>query len=177
MGWAVATCLFWAGVLGLTFPKILSSFGSTGAFGFFAALNMIAFVWIFLWVPETKVSYTTHLRNSVLTFSSNVLLRNLTTSLPFQHENSSSTTPELGCHGSFNVTSSSGRMLCSSHSTLSIKVLLMEIERKVTQLLLLQGVSMSARMIHLDPLMGVLEITVWQAVNEEKTRISMARLL
>ncbi|KAK5079071.1 hypothetical protein LTS08_003778 [Lithohypha guttulata] len=54
MGWAVATCLFWAGVLGLTFPKILQAFGPTGAFGFFAALNMIAFVWIFLWVPETK---------------------------------------------------------------------------------------------------------------------------
>ncbi|KPI39774.1 Polyol transporter 5 [Cyphellophora attinorum] len=37
MGWAVATCLFWAGVLGLTFPKILNAFTPTGAFGFFAA--------------------------------------------------------------------------------------------------------------------------------------------
>jgi len=57
MGWAVATCLFWAGVLGLVFPKILETFTPTGAFGFFAGLNMLALVMIFLWVPETKVSY------------------------------------------------------------------------------------------------------------------------
>ncbi|KAJ9613140.1 hypothetical protein H2200_003081 [Cladophialophora chaetospira] len=54
MGWAVATCLFWAAVLGLTFPKILEAFTPTGAFGFFAGLNMVAFVMIFFWVPETK---------------------------------------------------------------------------------------------------------------------------
>ncbi|KIW63945.1 hypothetical protein PV04_08907 [Phialophora macrospora] len=54
MGWAVATCLFWAAVLGLTFPKILEAFTPTGAFGFFAGLNMVALVMIFLWVPETK---------------------------------------------------------------------------------------------------------------------------
>jgi MFS family permease len=56
MGWAVATCLFWAAVLGLTFPKILDAFTPTGAFGFFAGLNIVALVMIFLWVPETKVS-------------------------------------------------------------------------------------------------------------------------
>ncbi|KAL6246773.1 hypothetical protein RBB50_006080 [Rhinocladiella similis] len=54
MGWAVATCLFWAAVLSLTFPKILEAFTPTGAFGFFAGLNMIALLMIFLWVPETK---------------------------------------------------------------------------------------------------------------------------
>ncbi|KAK5944642.1 hypothetical protein PMZ80_001840 [Knufia obscura] len=54
MGWAVATCLFWAGVLGLVFPKILESFGPTGAFAFFAGLNVLALFMIFLWVPETK---------------------------------------------------------------------------------------------------------------------------
>ncbi|ETN38176.1 uncharacterized protein HMPREF1541_06207 [Cyphellophora europaea CBS 101466] len=54
MGWAVATCLFWAAVLSLTFPKILDQFTPTGAFGFFAGLNIIALIWIFLWVPETK---------------------------------------------------------------------------------------------------------------------------
>ena len=55
MGWAVATCLFWAAVLSLTFPKILAAFTATGAFAFFAGLNIVALVWIFLWVPETKV--------------------------------------------------------------------------------------------------------------------------
>jgi hypothetical protein len=55
MGWAVATCLFWAAVLSLTFPRILDAFTATGAFGFFAGLNLVALVWIFLWVPETKV--------------------------------------------------------------------------------------------------------------------------
>ena len=54
MGWAVATCLFWAAVLSTVFPKILSSLGATGAFGLFAGLNMVAFVWIFLWVPEVR---------------------------------------------------------------------------------------------------------------------------
>jgi hypothetical protein len=36
MGWAVATCLFWAAVLSICFPKILDAFTPTGAFGFFA---------------------------------------------------------------------------------------------------------------------------------------------
>lgn len=54
MSWAVATNLFWASVLSLTFPRILSAFTSTGAFGFYAALNVLAFVLIFFLMPETK---------------------------------------------------------------------------------------------------------------------------
>ncbi|KAH9827338.1 MFS sugar transporter like protein [Teratosphaeria destructans] len=54
MGWAVATCLFWASVLSISFPAILAAFGSTGAFGFYAGLNVIALIMIFLFVPETK---------------------------------------------------------------------------------------------------------------------------
>lgn len=54
MAWAVATCLGWAAVLSITFPRLLSVFGPTGAFGFYAGLNVCAFVMIFLWVPETK---------------------------------------------------------------------------------------------------------------------------
>ncbi|KAF2257798.1 hypothetical protein CC78DRAFT_549621 [Lojkania enalia] len=54
MGWAVATCLFWAAVLGISFPLILNSFTPTGAFGFYAGLNVVAFIMIFFWVPETK---------------------------------------------------------------------------------------------------------------------------
>lgn len=54
MAWAVATCLFWAAVLSISFPRILIAFGHVGAFGFYAGLNVTALVLIFLFVPETK---------------------------------------------------------------------------------------------------------------------------
>lgn len=54
MAWAVATCLFWAAVLSLTFPKIEDAMTVPGAFGFYAALNITALVMIFFLVPETK---------------------------------------------------------------------------------------------------------------------------
>ncbi|KAK9341954.1 hypothetical protein V1522DRAFT_433013 [Lipomyces starkeyi] len=54
MSWAVSTNLFWASVLGITFPRMLAAFGIQGSFGFYAALNVIAFCLIFLFVPETK---------------------------------------------------------------------------------------------------------------------------
>ncbi|KAJ5155580.1 Major facilitator superfamily domain general substrate transporter [Penicillium capsulatum] len=54
MSWAVATCLGWAAVLSITFPRMLWAMTPTGAFGFYAGLNVLALVMIFLWVPETK---------------------------------------------------------------------------------------------------------------------------
>jgi MFS family permease len=54
MAFAVATCLFWAAVLSITFPAMLQAMTPTGAFGFYAGLNVIAFVMIFFLVPETK---------------------------------------------------------------------------------------------------------------------------
>lgn len=54
MAWAVSTCLFWAGVLTVSFPAILKSLGVLGAFCLYAGFNIVAFVMIFLWVPETK---------------------------------------------------------------------------------------------------------------------------
>jgi MFS family permease len=54
MGFAVATCLFWASVLSITFPRILSSLGVLGAFCLYAGFNVVAFVMIFFTVPETK---------------------------------------------------------------------------------------------------------------------------
>ncbi|KAK3944498.1 hypothetical protein QBC46DRAFT_251951 [Diplogelasinospora grovesii] len=54
MAFAVATCLFWAAVLSITFPAILNSLGVIGAFCLYAGFNMVAFVMIFFWVPETK---------------------------------------------------------------------------------------------------------------------------
>ncbi|KAJ5622716.1 hypothetical protein N7528_005948 [Penicillium herquei] len=54
MAWAVAVCLGFAAVLSITFPRMLVAMTPTGAFGFYAALNITALVMIFLWVPETK---------------------------------------------------------------------------------------------------------------------------
>ncbi|KAL8290001.1 hypothetical protein RQP46_002940 [Phenoliferia psychrophenolica] len=54
MAWAVATCLFWAAVLSMTFPAMLRAMTPTGAFAFYAGLNMIAFIMIFFLLPETK---------------------------------------------------------------------------------------------------------------------------
>ncbi|TQN75081.1 putative metabolite transport protein YfiG [Colletotrichum shisoi] len=54
MSWAVATCLFWAAVLSITFPIMLADIGVIGSFCFYAGLNVVAFVMIFLWLPETK---------------------------------------------------------------------------------------------------------------------------
>ena len=54
MSWAVATCLFWAAVLSITFPRLLRAFHPVGAFCFYAGLNLTALVMIFFWVPETK---------------------------------------------------------------------------------------------------------------------------
>ncbi|KAG6357069.1 hypothetical protein INS49_014946 [Diaporthe citri] len=54
MSFAVATCLFWAAILSISFPFLLAKTGTVGAFGFYAGLNAVAFVMIFFWVPETK---------------------------------------------------------------------------------------------------------------------------
>ncbi|KAI2607911.1 hypothetical protein GGR54DRAFT_643840 [Hypoxylon sp. NC1633] len=54
MGFAVATCLFWASVLGITFPFILARLDTVGAFCLYAGFNVVAFFMIFFLVPETK---------------------------------------------------------------------------------------------------------------------------
>lgn len=54
MAWAVATCFFWSAVLSLTFPSMLDTFDVTGSFCFYAGLNVVAFVMIYLFVPETS---------------------------------------------------------------------------------------------------------------------------
>lgn len=54
MSWAVATNNFWAAVLSLSFPRLLRAFKPQGAFGFYAGLNVLALVAIFLFMPETK---------------------------------------------------------------------------------------------------------------------------
>ena len=54
MAWAVATCLFWAAVLSITFPMMLARLGVIGSFGLYAGLNVLALILIFLFLPETK---------------------------------------------------------------------------------------------------------------------------
>jgi len=54
MAWAVATCLFFAAVLSITLPLILGAFHVYGTFAFYAGLNVVAFIMIFHFVPETK---------------------------------------------------------------------------------------------------------------------------
>ncbi|KUJ17644.1 uncharacterized protein LY89DRAFT_733479 [Mollisia scopiformis] len=53
-----ASCIFvnnaLSSILGLTFPSLLAGITPTGAFGFYAGLNMLAFVIIFFFLPETK---------------------------------------------------------------------------------------------------------------------------
>ncbi|KAI9867688.1 MAG: hypothetical protein M1813_008488 [Trichoglossum hirsutum] len=55
MSFAVAVNLLFAGVLSLTFPSMVKKFTPQGAFGFYAFLNVVSFILIFLFVPETKL--------------------------------------------------------------------------------------------------------------------------
>jgi sugar porter (SP) family MFS transporter len=54
MAFAVATCLFWAAIVSITFPLMLARVGVIGSFFFYAAFNLVALVMIILFVPETK---------------------------------------------------------------------------------------------------------------------------
>ncbi|KAL4732177.1 hypothetical protein ACLX1H_001185 [Fusarium chlamydosporum] len=54
MAWAVCINNTFAGVLGLTFPRMAHAMTPTGAFGFYAGLNLIAWGMIFCFVRETK---------------------------------------------------------------------------------------------------------------------------
>lgn len=54
MAWAVATNNFWASVLSISLPRMLQAMTPTGVFGFYAGLNLVAWMLIFLFVPETK---------------------------------------------------------------------------------------------------------------------------
>ncbi|KAI4718213.1 hypothetical protein E4T48_05523 [Aureobasidium sp. EXF-10727] len=54
MAWAVCINNTFAGILSLTFPRMSSVMTQTGAFGFYAGLNLIAWGMIFCFVRETK---------------------------------------------------------------------------------------------------------------------------
>lgn len=54
MAWAVCINNTFAGILSLTFPRMQTVMTPTGAFGFYAGLNLIAWFMIFCFVRETK---------------------------------------------------------------------------------------------------------------------------
>ncbi|OWP05004.1 sugar transporter [Marssonina coronariae] len=54
MAWAVCINNTFAGILSLTFPRMNTVMTPTGAFGFYAGLNLIAWGLIFAFVRETK---------------------------------------------------------------------------------------------------------------------------
>ncbi|KAI5269337.1 hypothetical protein E4T47_07141 [Aureobasidium subglaciale] len=54
MAWAVCINNTFAGILSLTYPAMERAMTSTGAFGFYAGLNLIAWFMIFAFVRETK---------------------------------------------------------------------------------------------------------------------------
>ena len=54
MAWAVCINNTFAGILSLTFPRMSTVMTPTGAFGFYAGLNLIAWFMIFCFVRETK---------------------------------------------------------------------------------------------------------------------------
>jgi len=55
MSFGVATANFWATILSLTFPRILTALKSDGAFTLYAVLNIVAVTLVFLFVPETRL--------------------------------------------------------------------------------------------------------------------------
>lgn len=50
----MAVNLLGAGILVLVFPVLLHRIGATGALSIFAGLNLVAFVFVYLFVPETR---------------------------------------------------------------------------------------------------------------------------
>lgn len=55
MSFAVSVNALGSAILALTFPYMLEALTPTGAFAFYAGLNVVALVMIFLAVPETKM--------------------------------------------------------------------------------------------------------------------------
>jgi MFS family permease len=84
MSFAVATNFFWAAVLTLTFPRMLQLFGPQGAFGFYAATNVLALVLIFFLVPETKELSLEELDDVFEVPTSRFAAHKLTAVLPYE---------------------------------------------------------------------------------------------
>ncbi|RLV90987.1 Myo-inositol transporter 2 [Spathaspora sp. JA1] len=54
MSFATATCWFFNFILAFTWPRLQNAFTPTGAFGFYAAWNVVGFFLVLWFLPETK---------------------------------------------------------------------------------------------------------------------------
>ncbi|KAI0070188.1 hypothetical protein K474DRAFT_895367 [Panus rudis PR-1116 ss-1] len=54
MSWATSVLWFFYFVLTLTLPRLIGAFKPQGAFGFYAAWNIVGFLLVLLFLPETK---------------------------------------------------------------------------------------------------------------------------
>lgn len=54
MGWATATCWFFNFILAFSWPRMQNAFSTQGAFGWYAAWNLIGFFLVLWFLPETK---------------------------------------------------------------------------------------------------------------------------
>lgn len=54
MGFATATCWFFNFILAFTWPRLRNAFTVTGAFGWYAAWNVVGFFLVLWFLPETK---------------------------------------------------------------------------------------------------------------------------
>jgi hypothetical protein len=54
MSLATATTWFFNAVLSITWPSLLNAFKPQGAFGFYAAWNVVGFFLVLFFLPETK---------------------------------------------------------------------------------------------------------------------------
>lgn len=54
MGWATATCWFFNFILAFSWPRMQNAFTTQGAFGWYAAWNMVGFFLVLWFLPETK---------------------------------------------------------------------------------------------------------------------------
>ncbi|KAF5262429.1 hypothetical protein FOXYS1_6852 [Fusarium oxysporum] len=86
MAWSVVINAGGASVLALTFPYMLVALTPTGAFAFYCGLNVLAFIMIFLWVPETK-QLTLEELDSTFSISTTRFIRyQFTETLPYWFE-------------------------------------------------------------------------------------------
>lgn len=84
-GMAFAVCInnTFAGILGLTFPRMQTVMTPTGAFGFYAGLNAIAWVMIFCFVRETKQLTLEEIDQVFNIPTSRFLSHEMSTSVPY----------------------------------------------------------------------------------------------
>ncbi|KAK4942676.1 hypothetical protein LTR10_017625 [Elasticomyces elasticus] len=83
MAWAVCINNTFAGILSLTFPRMQTVMTPTGAFAFYAGLNLVAWFMIFCFVRETKQLTLEELDQVFSVPTKSFITHELTVSLPY----------------------------------------------------------------------------------------------